>query len=94
MQIYFVKCALDYPSFRDPTTGGFWLYNGDTFWGYDDPQVLAEKTSWIKEQGLAGAMVWSINQDDEAGTLLNAISKGLAGEAIFLPVITKAATVP
>ena len=53
-------------------------------------QVLAEKTSWIKEQGLAGAMVWSINQDDEAGTLLNAISKGLQGETTFLPFITKA----
>ncbi|MFN8444924.1 MAG: glycoside hydrolase family 18 protein [Caldilineaceae bacterium] len=91
-ETYRLLKTLAYPSFRDPVTGGFWIYNGDVFWSYDDPQVIAAKVVWLKERGLAGAMVWSIDQDDVEGTLLNAVSEGLASGSIFLPVITKAET--
>lgn len=92
------------PSFRDPATGGFWLYDGNIFWSYDDPQVIAEKMTWLKSLGLRGAMVWSLDGDDAAGTLISAVRNGLPGAAsgtvtpeqgtaqpfaLFLPVVTK-----
>lgn len=91
------------PSFRDPVTGGFWLYDGNTFWSYDDPQVIAEKMAWLQNLGLRGAMVWSLDGDDAAGTLMSAVRNGLSGAAagvvtpeqgttqpfaLFLPVVT------
>lgn len=52
-----------------------WLYNPSTkqFISYDDPQSLLAKVAAIKENGLAGAMVWALNQDN--GELLDAVSR-------------------
>lgn len=99
---YKVLKARVMPSFRDPVTGGFWLYDGNIFWSYDDPQVIAEKMAWLKNLGLRGAMIWSLDGDDATGTLANAVYSGLqAGAAatggqvavqaytFFLPVVKK-----
>jgi len=90
------------PSFRDPVTGGFWLYDGNTFWSYDDPQVIQEKMSWLTTLGLRGAMVWSLDGDDATGTLISAVHTGLQGasgaagapeataaQKFFLPLVTR-----
>ena len=90
------------PSFRDPITGAFWLYDGNTFWSYDDPQVIHEKMSWLKSLGLRGAMVWSLDGDDATGTLISAVHNGLQGassaagspenvlaQKFFLPLVTR-----
>jgi chitinase len=66
---------LNYPSFRDPVTKSFWIFNGTTFWSYDDPQAITEKMNYIKSKGLGGAMAWSLDGDD--GTLMSAIHNGL-----------------
>lgn len=44
---------------------------------YDDAESLLEKTDYILEQGLAGAMVWELSQDDVAGSLLHAVALGV-----------------
>lgn len=67
--------TLSYPSFRDPVTQSFWIYNGSTWWSYDDPNAIQTKMTYIKSKGLGGAMAWSMDGDD--GTLLNAIHVGL-----------------
>jgi len=67
--------TLGYPSFRDPITKSFWIYNGTTFWSYDDPTAMQEKMDYIKARGLGGAMAWELDGDD--GTLMSAIDAGL-----------------
>jgi chitinase len=62
---------------RDTMAGHSWLYDGTTFWTYDDPTQIQQKTSYIRSEGLGGAMVWSLDGDDETGTLTKTISAGL-----------------
>ncbi|HTL18245.1 MAG TPA: glycosyl hydrolase family 18 protein [Patescibacteria group bacterium] len=54
-----------------------WLYNPTTgiFIGYDDPESIAAKAGYAKDQGLGGVMIWELSQDDN-GELLSAIQKG------------------
>ncbi len=72
---YYALKKLKYPQFRDPKTQAFWIFDGETFWNYDDEQVIAAKMKYIKDAGLGGTMFWSLDGDD--GTLIKAISDGL-----------------
>ncbi len=67
--------ALNFPSFRDPKTHAFWIFDGTTFWNYDDPQVIADKMAYIKQKQLGGTVIWSLDSDD--GTLITAVYNGL-----------------
>ncbi len=62
---------------RDTTAIHAWLFNGNTFWTFDDPTVLRAKTAYIKSKGLAGAMMWSLDGDDAGGSLIKAVDGGL-----------------
>ena len=64
------------PVFRDTADGALWKYDGSTFWSYDDPKVIAQKTAYVKSNGLGGVMVWSLDGDD--GTLVTAVDTGLS----------------
>ena len=44
---------------------------------YDDPQSLKEKVEFMKNQGLSGVMIWSIDADTPNGDLINAIDSSL-----------------
>jgi chitinase len=66
-----------YQLFRDPTAGHAWLFNGSTFWTFDDPTEIARKTTWINDNGLGGAMTWSLDGDTANGELIAAISQGI-----------------
>ncbi len=74
---YKVLKTLNYPKFRDPVTKTMWIYDGNTFWSYDDEVVIADKMNYINQYGLAGAMVWSLDGDDANGTLITAVADGL-----------------
>ncbi|MFC2172763.1 glycoside hydrolase family 18 protein [Acidobacteriota bacterium] len=50
-----------------------WLFNGDIFWAYDDEESVCEKMAYINQTGLAGAMFWSVDGDDDQATLVTAI---------------------
>lgn len=63
--------------FRDPVTRGFWKYDGTTFWAYDDPGVVLDKTSFVRERRLGGVMMWELSLDDEQATLVRTIDRGL-----------------
>ena len=65
------------PEFRDPTTRGFWKYDGTTFWAYDDPGVLLDKTGYVRDRGLGGLMMWELSLDDQQATLVKTIDRGL-----------------
>lgn len=54
-----------------------YLYNGSSFITYDDPESIGQKAAYMKEQGIAGAMVWTLSQDSLNADLLTALSQGL-----------------
>lgn len=55
------------------------LYNPatETFYTYDDPASVAEKTAYIRKYKLGGAYVWALGQDDADGSLTKALATGL-----------------
>lgn len=46
-----------------------WLYGGSVFVSYGDPQSIALKAAFIKQNGLMGAGIWELSQNAD-GTLL------------------------
>jgi chitinase len=70
--------AQGYQVVRDAKAGHTYLYDGTTFWTYDDPTQILQKTAYIRMEGLGGAMMWSLDGDDENASLTKAISTGLS----------------
>ena len=66
-----------YTVHRDVRAGNSWISNGTTFWTYDDPAQILQKTAYIRSQGLGGAMMWSLDGDDANASLTRAVSAGL-----------------
>lgn len=46
-----------------------YLVDGDQWVGFDDERSIRYKMDWIKTNGYAGAMVWSVDMDDFNGTV-------------------------
>jgi chitinase len=75
---YKVLRNLGYPGFRDSQhTQAYWIFNGNTFWSFDDPVSLAVKMNYIQNRGLGGAMIWALDGDTADGELMTAIHNGL-----------------
>lgn len=70
---YATIAAKQLPTFYHPVTRQLWTYQDGTFWTYDDPQVIREKAGYVRKQGLAGMMSWSLDQDDAAFSLSRAM---------------------
>lgn len=64
---------------RDRRGGHAWLFDGTTLWTYDDPQVLRTKSRYVRDNGLGGAMFWSLDADTADGELITAVDRGLRG---------------
>jgi chitinase len=60
-------------------TGAAWLFDGTTFWTFDDPQVMATKARYVDDNRLGGIMFWELSGDTADGELIRAIAGGLAG---------------
>ncbi|GGK88143.1 glycoside hydrolase family 18 protein [Mangrovihabitans endophyticus] len=69
--------AQGYALHRDWRSGFAYLYDGTTFWTYDDPVQILQKTAYIRTKGLGGAMMWSLDGDDSSATLTKTVSAGL-----------------
>jgi chitinase len=48
-----------------------------TAWSYDNPTSIAAKVAYIKANGLGGAYVWAVKNDDTSGTFTKALGNGL-----------------
>ena len=72
-----VKTLPGFRTYRDLKSGHAWLFDGTTFWTYDDPAALLQKTLWIRTKGLGGAMMWSLDGDDTNASLAKAVATGL-----------------
>jgi chitinase len=64
--------------YRDNRAGFAWLFDGTTFWTYDDPLEMVRKALYIRSKGLGGAMIWSLDGDTPQGDLINALHLGLS----------------
>jgi chitinase len=71
------KVGAGFTVHRDLRAGHAWLYDGTTFWTYDDPAVLLQKALYIRAKGLGGSMVWSLDGDDDNATLTRTLALGL-----------------
>ena len=75
------KAPAAFVLYRDPRSKAPWLYDGDTFWTYDDPVSIAAKASFAREQGLGGVMAWELSEDTADAALLRAARRGLEAAA-------------
>lgn len=65
------------PRFRDPHSQTPWLYDGDSFWTYDDPMSAEAKAGFARSHGLGGVMIWELSGDTADGALVKALRRGL-----------------
>ena len=77
VETYRVLKALAWPNYTDAYSKARWIYDGRTFWSFDDPATIADKMAYVQVQGLGGAFLWDFSGDDAQGSLLAAISAGL-----------------
>ena len=66
-----------FPRYWDGKAKVPWLFDGTTFWTYDDPVSLKHKTQYVRLNGLGGVMFWELSGDTSDGELISAIAEGL-----------------
>jgi chitinase len=64
--------AVPFTIYRDPRSQAPWLYDGNTFWTFDDPKSISFKVQFALEQHLGGVMAWELSEDTAKATLLRA----------------------
>lgn len=79
---YKVLAAKGYPSFRHPEAQAYWIFDGSTFWSYDDPTSMTNKMNYINSKQLGGAMFWELSGDSANGELIGAIKNTLQGSTV------------
>lgn len=76
------SAAVPFTIYRDPRSQAPWLYDGDTFWTFDDPISIRFKVRFALQQQLGGVMAWELSEDTANATLLRAarstIDQGVA----------------
>jgi chitinase len=74
------KTLLDsgFTRYEDRRAGAAWLFDGTTFWTFDDPRVMAQKAHYVNDNDLGGIMFWELSGDTADGELIHAISSGLS----------------
>jgi chitinase len=63
---------------RDTRAGHAWLFDGTTFWTWDDAVEIKRKGRYIADRDLGGAMIWSLDGDTADGELITALRSGLS----------------
>ena len=74
---YKVLIESDLPRYWQDEAKMPFLFDGDTFWGYDDPESICHKMAYVHEHQLGGAMFWELSGDSAKGDLIEAINAGL-----------------
>jgi chitinase len=63
--------------YRDPVSQAPWLFDGSSFWTYEDPVSIRTKAAFAQSQQVAGFMIWELSDDTASATLLNAAHNAL-----------------
>jgi chitinase len=72
--------ASGFTRYQDQRAGAAWLFDGTTFWTFDDPRVMRAKADYVDENDLGGIMFWELSGDTADGELIRAIASGLADD--------------
>jgi chitinase len=67
-----------YTRYFDPVAKDAWIFNGNTFYTFDDPSVMTIKAKYVRNKGLGGAMFWELSGDTPDGQLVSALAAGLS----------------
>ena len=70
--------ALQSTLHRDARSQTPWLYDGHTFWTFDDPVSARFKAAYAASHRLGGVMAWELSNDSPDGALVKAIYAGLS----------------
>jgi chitinase len=71
---YIVSILDKFTTYRDPKSMAPWLFDGTTFWTYDDEISIGTKLKYAREHSLGGVMIWELSGDTTDGKLLKIIS--------------------
>jgi chitinase len=63
--------------FWDGNARAGWIFDGTTFWTFDDPKAMKQKALFVRQQNLGGIMFWELSGDTPDGELIDAIADGL-----------------
>jgi chitinase len=63
--------------YRDALSQAPWLFDGQTFWTYEDPVSIRYKASYAAKEQLGGVMIWELSEDTSDGVLLNTAHNSL-----------------
>jgi len=63
--------------FRDPLSQAPWIFDGKTFWTYEDTISVRYKVSYAMSQGLGGIMIWELSGDTADAELLRTAYQAL-----------------
>jgi chitinase len=73
---YSVLAGLGWPAYLDPDARARWIFDGETFWSFDDPATIADKLAYMEVLGLGGAFLWDFSGDDGQASLVRAMAGG------------------
>ena len=71
------RLSSGFTRYQDDQAGAAWLFDGTTFWTFDDPAVMSAKAGYVREHKLGGIMFWELSGDTPGGELIHAIADGL-----------------
>jgi len=63
--------------YRDPVSQSPWLFDGNSFWTYEDEVSIQNKATYAAREQLAGFMVWELSGDTPDAALLRAARNAL-----------------
>ena len=69
--------ASEYSAHREELSQAPWLFDGRTFWTYEDPVSIRFKASYAAHQHLGGLMIWELSGDTEDAELLSIAYRSL-----------------
>jgi chitinase len=74
---YLRTLGAPFSAYRDQHSQAPWLFDGQTFWTYEDPTSIRYKASYAAHQSLGGVMIWELSNDTSDAELLNVVHRSL-----------------
>ena len=69
--------APSFDRYREDQSQAPWLFDGRTFWTYEDPISVRFKASYALHQRLGGVMIWELSGDTADAELLSIVYQSL-----------------